>query len=250
MNQKKYPSKGRFLLRSLIILAIPALLSFSTIHYRKIHLAPAPNPGHNKSLVLELYNMLALDSLGLSRRAFDEAVTGYINLQRSGILQNKSILSIVDFSAPSSKKRLFVLDMENGKLLFNTLVAHGRNSGELLATRFSNKFRSYKSSLGFYLTGATYQGQNGYALRLLGMEKGINDNAYNRGIVMHAAPYVNDDISKTYGRLGRSEGCPAIPIDIHRPVIEAIKDGSCLFIYGNDKRYASRSRILKDQKVS
>jgi hypothetical protein len=233
----------------MIILAIPVLFSFTKIHFRKNNPAPLPDH-HNSSLVLELYNMLSLDSLGLSRQAFQEAVKGYMFLQKSGILQNKTVLSIVDFSAPSSKKRLFILDMENGKLLFNTLVAHGRNSGELLATRFSNKFRSYKSSLGFYLTGATYQGQNGYALRLLGIEKGINDNAYKRGIVMHAAPYVNDEISTTYGRLGRSEGCPAIPFEMQRPVIETIKEGTCLFIYGNDKKYESRSRILKGQKIS
>ena len=179
-----------------------------------------------------LYNMLSLDSLGLSKEAFAEAITGYQNLINSGTVLNNTILSIVDFSLPSFKKRLFVLDMENGKLLFNTLVAHGRNSGQLYATRFSNRNRSLESSLGFYLTGETYFGQNGYSLRLLGMERGFNDNAYSRGIVIHPADYVNDEISKNFGRLGRSEGCPAIPSDIHRSVIETIKNGTCLFVYG------------------
>jgi L,D-transpeptidase catalytic domain len=199
---------------------------------------------------LQLYNILSLDSLGLSKEAFHEAITGFLNLQNKGTIQKNGILSIVDFSLPSFKKRLFVLDMENGKLLFNTLVAHGRNSGKLLATKFSNRLNSFESSLGFYMTGETYNGQKGYSLRLMGMEQGINSNAYDRGIVVHAATYVNDDISKIYGRLGRSEGCPAIPVDIHRSVIETIKNGSCFFIYGKDKKYANRSKLLKDSHIS
>ena len=199
---------------------------------------------------LQLYNFLSLDSLGLSKEAFHEAITGFLNLQNKGTIQNNGILSIVDFSLPSFKKRLFVLDMENGKLLFNTLVAHGRNSGKLLATKFSNRFNSFESSLGFYMTGETYNGQKGYSLRLMGMEQGINNNAYDRGIVVHAAAYVNDDISNIYGRLGRSEGCPAIPLDVHRSLIETIKNGSCFFIYGKDKKYAVRSRLLKESHIA
>jgi L,D-transpeptidase catalytic domain len=248
MNLKR-PIPARYFLLTSFIFALPALFSFAIvtdkrkISFSQIHAARVP-------LAMDLYKSLSLDSLGLSRHAFEEAITGYLNLQKSGTIQNKGILSIVDFSIPSFRKRLFVLDMENGKLLFNTLVAHGRNSGQILATRFSNRFRSLQSSLGFYLTGETYEGKKGLALRLMGIERGINDNAFSRGIVVHAAPYVNDDISKIYGRLGRSEGCPAIPVDIHRPVIEAIKNGSCFFIYGNDKRYASRSKLLKESRVS
>jgi len=232
-----------------ISLAVPALFSSAANENKKNAALLTAHPVYTPA-ALELYNVLSLDSLGLSRQAFDEALTGYLNLQRTGTIQNTGILSIVDFSIPSFRKRLFVLDIQNGKLLFNTLVAHGRNSGQVLATKFSNRFMSFKSSLGFYLTGETYRGQNGLALRLLGIERGINDNAYNRGIVVHAAPYVNDEISKIYGRLGRSEGCPAIPIDIHRSVIETIKNGSCFFIYGNDKSYASRSKLLKECRLS
>lgn len=236
-----------FLLLS-IGLNIPALVTSASV--TKQNQAFGSLKPDFKTVFSELYNILALDSLGLSREAFSEAVTGYLNLQRRGIIQNTGVLSIVDFSIPSFKKRLFVLDLVNEKLLFNTLVAHGRNSGQILATRFSNRSRSFQSSLGFYLTGETYQGQNGYSLRLVGMEQGINDNAYRRGIIVHAASYVNDDISRKYGRLGRSEGCPAIPADIHRVVIEAIKDGSCFFIYGKDKRYAGRSKLLAKQSIS
>jgi hypothetical protein len=195
---------------------------------------------------LSLYDSLSLDSLGLSKEAFSEALTGYLYLKKAGNLLNQGILSIIDFSLPSYRKRLFILDLENRKLLFNTLVAHGRNSGKVVPTRFSNRSRSLESSLGFYLTGETYQGQNGYSLHLLGMEQGINNNALSRRIVVHAASYVNDNIATQYGQLGRSEGCPAIPKGIHRAVIEKIKSGSCLFIYAKDKKYTTRSSILRE----
>ena len=247
--------KNKFLLLAKNILlvclglAVPALFSSAAGGFRKNDAVVFNSLTANRSAD-ELYTLLSLDSLGLSREAFEEAITGYENLQKKGAILNSGILSIIDFSLPSFKKRLFVLDMENGKLLFNTLVAHGRNSGQLLATKFSNRFRSFKSSLGFYLTGETYMGQKGYSLRLLGMEKGINDNAYSRGIVVHGASYVNEDISKVYGRLGRSEGCPAIPSDIHQPLIEMIKNGSCFFIYGNDKKYPRQSRLLRQARLS
>jgi hypothetical protein len=230
-------------------LAAPALFSSAAVvHHHKI--VEAPQPPADLSAFLELYHLLSLDSLGLTRKAFDVAVAGYQKLQKIGSIQHSGILSIVDLSLPSFKKRLFVLDMENGKLLFNTWVAHGRNSGQLIATRFSNRSRSFESSLGFYLTGETYSGQNGYSLRLLGIEPGINSNAYKRGIVVHGASYVNEETSMANGRMGRSEGCPAIPSDIHRLVIEAIKDGSCFFIYGKNKRYLSSSKLLKGSQFS
>jgi len=238
------------------ISGIPCSISGMPSSISSTHSSPGKIPSALKKITsslspvfVSLYNMLSLDSLGLSAEAFKEAIIGYQNLRNAGIVIN-NILSIVDFSLPSYKKRLFVLDMESGKLLYNTLVAHGRNSGQLYATRFSNRNRSLESSLGFYLTGETYFGQNGYSLRLLGMEHGFNDNAYSRGIVIHPADYVNDEISKTYGRLGRSEGCPAIPSDVHRAVIETIKNGTCLFVYGKDKRYASRSKLLRNSRLS
>jgi hypothetical protein len=250
MNLKRIrPFMLKCLLMVCIPLVMPAIFSSAAGILKKSN--PSPNLGLVVApLIPDLYNALSLDSLGLSKEAFNEAITGYHKLQTSGTIQNPGILSIVDFSLPSFKKRLFVLDVEKGKLLFNTLVAHGRNSGQVLATKFSNRFRSFESSLGFYLTGETYNGQNGYSLRLLGMEKGINNNALGRGIVVHPADYVNEEISKIYGRLGRSEGCPAIPFDIHRSVIETIKNGSCFFIYGKDKRYVKQSKLLKDSRLS
>jgi hypothetical protein len=227
----------------------PALFSSAAIS-KKMKSAGLNANTYYAPTTSDLYSKLSLDSLGLSKEAFNEAITGYQNLQKTGNIQNAGVLSIVDFSLPSFKKRLFVIDIENGKLLFNTLVAHGRNSGQVLATKFSNRFRSFESSLGFYLTGGTYNGQKGYSLRLLGMEQGINNNALGRGIIVHAASYVNEEISRIYGRLGRSEGCPAIPIDIHRSVIETIKNGSCFFIYGKNRRYEKQSKLLKEPRLS
>ena len=190
-----------------------------------------------------LYNNLQLESLGLSAEAYHTAISGFLNLVLSGEIHNSSVLSIIDFSKPSTQKRLFVLDMNNGTLMFNTWVAHGRNSGKLTATRFSNRTNSLMSSLGFYLTGEPFMGQHGYSLTLEGKEKGWNDNALHRRIIMHPADYVSEEHIRQWGYLGRSEGCPAIPEDLDRSIIDNIRGGSCLFIYGPDIRYLYRSRL-------
>ena len=188
-----------------------------------------------------LYDNLDLQSLSLSRVAFHKAVRGFLSLQMTGMIRNTDVLSIVDFSLPSSQKRLFVIDMLNGRLLFNTLVAHGRNSGTLMATRFSNRINSYMSSLGFYLTGDAFIGSHGYSLQLEGLERGWNDHASSRRIIMHPADYVSEAHIQEWGYLGRSEGCPAIPETLNAPIIDEIKGGSCLFLYAPDKRYAHRN---------
>jgi hypothetical protein len=191
-----------------------------------------------------LYELMKLDSLGLSQTAFTYALQGYNDLVSEGSIKKDRILSIVDFSLPSNKKRLFVIDVNKGKLLFNTFVSHGRNSGKEMATEFSNDANSFKSSLGFYVTGTTYSGEHGYSLHLDGKEAGINDNAYSRSIVMHAANYVNEKIVKAYGCLGRSLGCPAVPPALHKAIINTIKDGSCLFLYSPDSFYVSHSKMI------
>ncbi len=192
-----------------------------------------------------IYDSLKLGTIGLSRQAYDYAMKGYNYLRSIGRLKNDNIISIVDFSLQSAKKRLFILDLKNYKILFNTYVAHGRNSGRELASQFSNENESYKSSLGFYVTQDTYNGNHGYSLRLQGEEKGINDNAINRAIVMHSAWYVNENVAKSQGYIGRSQGCPALPEELTKPIIEKIKDGSCLFLYSSDKYYMSHSQILQ-----
>jgi L,D-transpeptidase catalytic domain len=198
------------------------------------------------SINLRLYETMELAKFGLSKEAFDLAIKGFERLRSSGTLYNERILSIIDFSLPSNKKRLFVIDNLTGKLLYNTFVSHGRNSGTAFATRFSNQFHSFQSSLGFYVTGQTYRGHHGYSLRLQGIEEGINDNAYSRGIVMHAARYVNENIARQNGCIGRSEGCPAIPVKLHRSIIEAIKNGTCLFVYGSDSEYLNQSKFVQN----
>lgn len=178
-----------------------------------------------------VYDSLHLNLKGLSQQAFDYAKEGIDTLIREGKLLNNSIISIIDFSQPSNKKRLFVIDLKNYQVLFNTLVAHGRNTGREWATSFSNQSTTYKSSPGFYITRETYEGKNGFSLKLEGVEKGINDHAYERGIVIHGAGYVSEDFVNAQGYIGRSQGCPAVPVEVSRPIINTIKNGTCLFIY-------------------
>ena len=199
----------------------------------------------NKVSASLLYTNLNLGALGLSETAFDYAVKGYNQMLDKGLLNNDQILTIVDFSLPSSEKRFFVIDVLNSKVLYHTYVAHGRNSGTKFASDFSNKHESFKSSLGFYVTKGTYSGKHGFSLRLDGKEKGINDNAMSRAIVMHSADYVNPKLIKTQGYIGRSLGCPALPRDVYKPIIQTIKDGSCLFIYSPANDYVSRSKMLQ-----
>ncbi len=208
----------------------------------------AIGPVSGDAAKFRLYDSLNLKNIGLSKDAFNVAIKGFDSLRFKGLLQNEKILSIVDFSLPSSKKRLFIIDVVTGKLLYNTYVSHGRNSGDQFATMFSNQINSFQSSLGFYITGAPYMGHNGYSLRLQGMEVGINDNAFNRGIVIHAASYVYGGGS--VGHVGRSEGCPAIPVNVHREIIGLIKNGTCLFIYSTDKTYLSQSKYLRNPRVA
>lgn len=229
---------------SSFILEIPAPVSskINPTHTVATALPLAKDYSLGKTL---LYDSLQLESIGLSKEAFLYALNGFNRLQNAGKLQNDSILSIIDFSLPSNKKRLFVIDLKIGQLLYNTLVSHGKKSGGQIATSFSNKLNSYKSSLGFYITGNTYKGHHGCSLRLEGEEAGINDNALNRGIVMHSATYVDERFISNQGFIGRSEGCPAIPQQIHKEIIEKIKNGSCLFIYSPDKYYVSHSKMIR-----
>jgi hypothetical protein len=158
---------------------------------------------------------------------------------------NEEIVTIIDFSKPSTEKRLFILDVKNQKILYHTLVAHGKNTGENMATKFSNNKGSNQSSLGLFRTGESYHGKHGYSLRLDGLENGINDNARSRAVVMHSASYVSESFIKRHGRLGRSWGCPAVPVELSKEIIDLIKDGSCLYIYANDINYLDNS-ILSD----
>jgi hypothetical protein len=191
-----------------------------------------------------VYDSLQSKLQGLSREAFTYASQGFDKLVAQGKILNNSIISIVDFSQPSSSKRLYIIDLKNYKVLFNTWVAHGRNSGREMASSFSNRESSYMSSPGFYITSDTYRGKHGYSLKLEGVEKGINDKAYERAIVMHGAAYVNPSLISSQGYIGRSLGCPAVPEQMATPIINTIKDGTCLFIYHPGQSYIQQSALL------
>ena len=192
----------------------------------------------------DTYTLMNLEEKGLSRDAFDLALKGYNNLVEKRLVRNKNIITVIDFSKPSNQKRLFVIDLKNNKLLFQSLVAHGRNSGLEYATQFSNDIDSHKSSLGFYITLKPYTGEHGYALKLKGCERGFNNKAYDRAIVIHGSEYVTEQFLKSNGFLGRSFGCPALPEKINKKVIDVIKNGSCLFLYHPTKKYLLSSPIL------
>lgn len=185
-----------------------------------------------------------------SEEAFSMAMKGFINLKTMPGKVRKDILSVVDFSLPSTEKRLWVINLSTNKVLFNDYVAHGRNSGNNQAKAFSNVPNSYASSIGFYMTAETYHGKHGLSLRLDGMDIGFNDNARSRAIVLHGADYVSGDFIKKYGRLGRSYGCPSVSMDIYEDVIGAISDGSLLFIYSPDENFLNKSTVLNSVKTN
>ena len=192
----------------------------------------------------DTYTLLDIEKKGLSKNVFDLALQGYNRLIKKRLVRNKNIITVIDFSQPSNQKRLYVIDLKKNKVMFQSLVAHGRNSGLEYATNFSNKTDSHKSSLGFYVTLNTYSGDCGYALKLKGCEKGFNDHAYNRAIVIHGSEYVTEQFLKSNGFLGRSFGCPALPEKISKKIIDVIKNGSCLFLYHPTQKYLLTSPIL------
>lgn len=178
-----------------------------------------------------IYNQLDANSFELpSFESFNLALDGFYHLKEKGYIQ-KNILTLVDFSLSSNLKRMWVIDLEKNIVLFQTLVAHGRNTGEEYAKEFSNKAESYKSSIGFYATAETYNGKHGMSLKLDGLEKGLNDKARERAVVIHGANYVSESFIRQNKRLGRSQGCPAVPVELNGKIINVIKDKSCLFIY-------------------
>jgi len=204
-----------------------------------------PVMNQEKEVVDDIYAVVKLSETGLARDVFKLALKGLKKLDFIGKLHNPDILTIADYSQSSNKKRFYVIDLKNRKLLFNTYVAHGRKTGDEYARNFSNKEGSLKSSLGFYITEQTVYGSHtGFALMINGVEKGFNDNAFKREIIIHAADYATENFIKKNGRLGRSLGCPALPPDLNKPIIETIKGGTCLFIYNPDKNYICSSPLL------
>lgn len=206
--------------------------------------------GEIDSVTLLTYDNLArtiyknLNNDELSYAAFSHAYVGYRQMILGKTIEKKNIITVIDFNKSSKEERFFIIDINKQELIHESLVAHGKNSGWDIPSSFSNQTNSHKSSLGFYITGETYFGKHGLSLRLDGLEKGINDNARKRHIVIHAADYVSDDFVNKIGRLGRSFGCPSLPDENYNQIIELIKDKSLIFIFSNQEDYFIKSEYL------
>ncbi|MBW8362408.1 MAG: murein L,D-transpeptidase catalytic domain family protein [Kaistella sp.] len=245
-----------------LFLALSATFVLSTSFYKspETHLNKINTIPENKSSVYpiadlktetnsaaEIYKSIDFSSGHiLNSDVFEKAFLGFNNLKKAAKLdESANLLTVIDFSLSSTQKRLWVIDLDTKKVLYNSLVAHGKNTGDEFAKNFSNTESSLQSSMGFYITKSTYTGENGYSLKLLGMDPGFNDNAYKRAVVMHGADYVSDDFIKSQHRIGRSWGCPAVPRELAQPIINTIKGKNCLFIYFPDQDYLNSSQWLK-----
>jgi len=237
---------GKILHRFLLCLFfLPVFFNLFSVFGHTFHYISKKNEKLRIGNVKTLYGQLNLCELGLSEKAFEYAYQGYAILKDKGLINNDQFITIVDFTKSSAQKRLYVIDLTSNMVVYQTYVAHGQHSGKDYANWFSNIPSSYQSSLGFYRTGTPYIGKNGYSLRLEGLEPGINDKAEERAIVMHGAPYVSESWIRTQGYIGRSWGCPAVPEALARPIIDKIKQGSCLFIYAENAQYQSNSALIK-----
>jgi hypothetical protein len=216
--------------------ASPAALRETAVFY------PVAQDTALEKYISDLYGQIDFNGNRLDEKVFDEALRGYLNLKSANKLSpQRDVLTVCDFNLPSTRRRLWVIDLKKKQVLFNTYVAHGQGSGDVFARHFSNAEASHESSLGFYVTGKTYQGHHGTSLYLDGLDTGFNDAARDRNIVVHGASYVGKDFIRESGRLGRSWGCPAIPPALTRPIIDAIKDSTCLFIAHDSKEYRDNS---------
>lgn len=203
------------------------------------------------SFIKDIYEQAGLEAAGLTYHVFKSGVTGHYNLIKGErVMSHKHILSIIDFRKASYEKRMYVVDLQSKRLLKHTFVAHGKNTGLIHATNFSNAHNSYQSSLGFYVTDNSYHGDFGYSLRLDGMELDFNNNARDRAIVIHGADYVGQSFVNRYGRCGRSYGCPAVPLEETHNIINTIKGGNSLFIYKDDLYYLNESKLLNTYEAA
>lgn len=195
--------------------------------------------------IKNLYNIFSKKNTSVpSLESFKNGMMGYYKLSNQK-LNKKEILTIIDFSLSSTKKRMWVMDMATNTVLFHSVVSHGKNTGGEFATKFSNKVNSLQSSLGFYITGETYIGKNGLSMFIDGMEEEFNSKARERYVVVHGADYANPEVADNLGRLGRSFGCPAVPTALTKDIIETIKNKSVLYIHSADKNYSAKSTMIK-----
>ncbi len=200
-------------------------------------------------VVLALYDTIGLSGYDLKFEIFRKAMIGYYNLVKQGALANHRLLTIINFELPGTAKRFYMIDLVDRSVKYHTYVAHGRNTGENFAAKFSNTPNSNQSSLGFYVTAESYYGSKGYSLRLDGQEELFNSNIRTRAVVIHGAEYATESWISRYGRLGRSQGCPALPPHLNREVIDKIKGGTAIFTYFPDDDYLNASSFLKTERL-
>lgn len=217
------------------------ILSLITMAILTSNMTPSSSPHAKSAFNLNTeVKKLSREAPQLNKKVLKLALAAYHKARQKGAVR-KPILTVIDYSLPSSKQRMWIFDVKHDHLLYNTYVAHGRNSGSDVPHHFSNKSSSKETSLGTYVTRDTYMGSKGYSLNLQGLEKGFNDNAYNRRVVVHGAWYVEPDFIRKAGRAGRSWGCPSIAQTLAKPVINTIKGGSVLFAYYPDQNYLSHT---------
>ncbi len=239
----------RFLMIAGVLLFSFAFTNTDDLHKTLITKVEAPASEISKNIKPDnsaeaIYNRFLENNTNLpAMDVFEKAMQGYNQLEKAGKVKNK-LLTVVDFNLSSVKKRIWILDMETKKVLFNTYVAHGQNSGGEFATKFSNIVNSFQSSLGFYLTAETYYGKNGLSLFIDGQEEKFNSKARERYVVIHGSNYAEKSFIDRAGRLGRSQGCPAVPNTLAKELINIIKGKSVVFIYKNDENYLENSKLL------
>lgn len=201
--------------------------------------ACATSPAH-----MGLVDALALSAPRLDRAVLSKAVAAMQCATAGQSAESAKRLAVIDFSLPSSEPRLWIFDLQKKRLILEELVAHGENSGENLATAFSNRVGSHQSSIGLFRTQETYFGKHGYSLRIDGLEPGINDKARERAIVIHAADYVDPSWIERQGRIGRSQGCPAVRPEVAQKVVDTLKGGQFMFSYYPDPEWLASSAYL------
>ena len=231
-------------LRKLVwLVGVFGVLVFSGIRLKAVETSIAANGAMVEMYISTLYKQIDFSNCDrLSYDVFNKACHGYLNLRLAGRLaEGREVLTICNFDLPSTANRMWVIDLLNKKVLFNTYVAHGQGTGDDCPEAFSNKFDSHQSSLGFYVTSTVYDGEHGASLRLVGVDQGFNDAALDRGIVVHGANYVSSKFVQGNQRLGRSWGCPAVPQKLALPIINKIQDSTCLFAYFPETNYLNSS---------
>lgn len=234
----------RFLLTALSSLLFLSFVSDKSL--TKVAMDPSVEMLSSSALVQEVFPLLPKEP-HLDSQVFQLAFNGYVALKNQGKLTNDSILTIIDYSKPSTEKRMWVINTRSKTVVFHERVAHGKNTGGLYARHFSNTPESHQSSLGFMLTGKIYEGKHPNSLKLHGLEYGFNHKAYDRGIVIHGAHYATEKFMMANGKLGRSYGCPSVRMEISDTLVKTLQGGSCVFSYYPNQRYLSRSSYLKTE---